>query len=468
MQVFNSLTRKKESLKTLKPGEVTMYACGPTVYNYAHIGNFRTYVFGDLLRRTLSFLGYRVNQVMNLTDVDDKTIRGANAEGVSLDEYTARYKEAFFQDCEKLGIQKVEHHPAATDYIEQMIAMIQTLVDKGVAYKGKDGSVYYAIKQFPKYGCLSHLKLDELQEGASDRVSSDEYDKDSAADFVLWKGYDEERDGKIFWDSPFGPGRPGWHMECSTMAIKLLGETIDIHIGGVDLIFPHHENEIAQSEACTGCQFANYWLHAEHLIVNNKKMSKSLGNFFTVREIFEKGYTGRQLRYMLLQTHYKTQLNFTFQELDGVKSSLARFDAFIQRMQEVVTTGKSNETVIQSLDKALLKFTEALSDDLNISVALAALFDCIREINALCDQSKVSATDAEAVIAFLKRCDTVLGVFEFQKTETFPRDLEEMALQRQEARVQKQWALADQLRDAIAERGYTVEDTAKGPRLKKL
>ncbi len=335
LQFYNSEARQKQEFNPMMNNNVRMYSCGPTVYHFAHIGNFRTYVFEDLLRRTLKFFGYQVTQVMNLTDVDDKTIRGAVESNQSLIDYTQPYKNAFFVDIQTLGIERVENYPAATDYIPHMIDFIQKLLEKGIAYKSKDKSIYYAIDKCPSYGRLSHLKLEDLQVGAGDtRIASDEYDKENVGDFVLWKAYDQKRDGHIYWDSPFGPGRPGWHLECSTMAMYLLGETIDLHVGAVDNIFPHHENEIAQSEACSGKQFVRYWLHAEHLIVNHKKMSKSLGNFYTLRDLLRKGYTGMQVRYMLMHIHYRTQLNFTFEGVEGAKTSLHRLNDFIVRMQD--------------------------------------------------------------------------------------------------------------------------------------
>lgn len=465
--LYNTETRRKEQLKPLDNRHVRMYTCGPTVYHYAHIGNFRTYVFEDLLRRTIKFFGFKITQAMNLTDVDDKTIKGAIAKNITLNEFTQPFKQAFFDDLKSLNIEPVEFYPAATDYIDDMIQLINKLIEKGIAYKGGDGSIYYAIRKFPRYGCLSHLNLDELQAGASDRVATDEYDKDHISDFVLWKAYDPVRDGKIFWDSPFGPGRPGWHLECSAMAMKLLGQTIDIHVGGVDNMFPHHENEIAQSEACSGKQFVNLWMHSEHLIVDNKKMSKSLGNFYTLRDLLDKGFTGIQVRYMLLQTHYKTQLNFTYAGLDAVKGSLQRLQDFIQRMGEIQNPSSSG-LVNPILDKALLAFSEALADDLNISAALAVIFDLVREINALCDANKVGKEEADKIIETFKRFDNVLGVLSFENpVETIPQDLEEALAQRIEARKQKNWSLADNLRDFITSRGYVIEDTPDGARLKK-
>lgn len=465
LKLFNTESRQKETLKPIKDNHVRMYTCGPTVYHYAHIGNFRTYTFEDLLRRTIKFFGMKITQVMNLTDVDDKTIKGAIAKNITLDEFTQPYKDAFFEDLKSLGIEPVEHYPAATDYIKEMIALIEILMKKGIAYKGADGSIYYSIGKFPRYGCLSHLHLDELKAGASDRVAADEYDKENIADFVLWKSYDPTRDGKIFWESPFGQGRPGWHLECSAMAMSILGETLDIHVGGVDNMFPHHENEIAQSEGCSGKRFANIWLHSEHLVVDNKKMSKSLGNFYTLRDLMNKGFTGNQVRYLLLQTHYKTQLNFTFAGLDAAKQTLQRINDFIQRLEEI-QGDKQHATATPFLEKAYDQFATALSDDLNISVALAALFDLIREINILCDEKKLGKKDAEEVIALLKQFNTVLGVLSFEKEEV-PTDLQEALEKRIQARKDKNWALADTLRDQILQRGYVIEDTSTGARLKK-
>ncbi|MBA3722131.1 MAG: cysteine--tRNA ligase [Parachlamydiaceae bacterium] len=467
LKLFNTLSRNKESFVPLIPGKVKIYTCGPTVYHYAHIGNFRTYVFEDLLRRTLKLLGFNVTQVMNLTDVDDKTIKGAIAKGITLDEFTEPYKQAFFSDLKTLNIEPAEHYPAATDYIEDMIKMVQVLLDKKIAYKGGDGSIYYAINKFPHYGCLSHLHLEELQAGASERVASDEYDKDHVADFVLWKIYDPERDGKIYWESPFGPGRPGWHLECSAMAMKLLGDTIDIHVGGVDNMFPHHENEIAQSEACSGKTFSTYWMHSEHLLVDHKKMSKSLGNFYTLRDLLNKGFSGLQVRYMLIQTHYKTQLNFTFQGLEGVKSALQRLNDFIQRMFDIKSEGPVN-SLEPLLQETLLKFATALADDLNISVGLGVIFDFVREINSLCDANKISQVEAKQVIEFMRKIDSVLGVLSFEKAvEEIPAELQEAFEKRLKARQEKNWKLSDELRDFIYQRGYIIEDTPSGARLKK-
>lgn len=467
LKLYNTASRKKEFLEPLENNHVRMYTCGPTVYHYVHIGNYRTFVFEDLLRRTIKFFGFNLTHVMNLTDVDDKTIRGAISNGVTLDEFTKIYKKAFFDDLKVLNIEQAEAYPAATDFIPEMIKMIQVLLDKGVAYKGGDGSIYYAIKQFQRYGCLSHLHLDELQAGASTRVASDEYDKDHAADFVLWKSYDAERDGQIFWESPFGPGRPGWHLECSAMAVKLLGETLDIHVGGIGNMFPHHENEIAQSEAYSGKIFANIWMHSEHLLVNGKKMSKSLGNFYTLRDLLEKGFTGSQVRYLLLHTHYKAQLNFTFQGLDSARCSLQRLNDFVQRLKDV-NAGVEGERVEPLAEEMLKQFSVALADDLNISSGLASVFDFVREINGLCDEGLVSREEALLALEYLQKIDSVLGIFCFEKVEEeIPQDLQDAFNRRLQARADKNWKLADELRDFIHERGYFIEDTSLGARLKK-
>jgi cysteinyl-tRNA synthetase len=467
MKLFNTETRAKEELIPSEDQHIRMYTCGPTVYNFAHIGNFRTYIFEDLLRRALKFFGYKVTQVMNITDIDDKTIRGALAEKVSLKTFTDRYTQAFFEDLQTLKIEKVEHYPHATDFIPQMIEIIQGLFDRGVAYRGADGSIYYNIEKFPTYGRLSHLHLDELKAGASERVAADEYDKEHVADFVLWKSYDAARDGQIFWESPFGKGRPGWHIECSAMAMNILGKTLDIHVGGVDNMFPHHENEIAQSEAFTHQRFVRYWLHSEHLLVDHKKMSKSLGNFFTLRDLLKKGYSGVQVRYLLLQTHYRTQLNFSFAGLDAAAKSLERLGDFIVRLRQIDQMTSSG-AVEPFLKKAHQLFSEALSDDLNISAALAALFDLVREINALCDAGKVSKEEAHKALYLLEQFDQVLAVLPLQPvSEEIPADLQQLLAERETARAAKNWKAADTARDQISARGYLIEDTPAGARLKK-
>ncbi len=444
-----------------------MYTCGPTIYAFAHIGNFRTYVFEDLLRRSIQFFGFPVEQVMNITDLDDKTIRGAISKEIPLKAFTEPFRIAFFEDLDQLNIQRAEHYPAATDYIPEMIEMIETLLQKGVAYKSPNGSIYFSIRKFPTYGRLSHLSLDELKVNASGENEADEYVKENASDFVLWKAYDRTRDGSIFWESPFGPGRPGWHIECSAMAMKLLGNHLDLHCGGVDNMFPHHENEIAQSECCAKGPFVRHWMHAEHLLVDHKKMSKSLGNFYTLRDLLKKGYTGRELRYLLLSTHYRTQLNFTFDGLNAARSSLQRIEDLICRLEGIHETRQASEGALV-LARAREGFRSALADDLNISSALAALFDWIRELNILCDEQLLGKNEAQEALKCLSEWDAVLGLNLLQKREEeLPQDLKDLLAEREKARQARNWPLSDQMRDAIHARGYLIEDAPTGARLKK-
>ncbi len=466
LQLFNTESREKETLQASDGKTIRMYTCGPTIYDFAHIGNFRTYVFEDLLRRTIQFFGFSVEQAMNITDIDDKTIRGAIAKDIPLKEYTEPFRVAFFEDLKKLNIETVEHYPNATDYIAEMIEVIETLIAKGHAYRSANGSIYFSIRKCPTYGRLSHLNLGDLKANASGENEADEYDKESISDFVLWKAYDAERDGKIFWDSPFGPGRPGWHIECSAMAMKLLGHSIDIHCGGIDNMFPHHENEIAQSECYSGCCFSKLWLHAEHLLVDHKKMSKSLGNFFTLRDLLNKGYTGAELRYLLLSSHYRTQLNFTFAGLDGARSSLSRIRDLIDRLRGIETSGPAAIS-IPILEQANQKFKSSLADDLNISAALAALFDLIRELNIQADNKALTKADAEAALQLFTQWDKVLGVLPLQSQEEAPAHLLELLAQRNQARVEKNWKQSDLLRDEIAKAGYVIEDSPTGAKLKK-
>lgn len=466
MKLYNTETRQKEEISPLDGKTIRLYTCGPTVYNFAHIGNFRTYVFEDLLKRALKFFGFPVIHVMNITDIDDKTIKGAIAQKIPLKAFTDPFTQAFFEDLKTLNIEFADHYPNATDFIPQMVQIIQGLLDKGVAYRGNDGSIYYSIAKFPSYGRLSHLCLDDLQAGASERVASDEYEKDNVADFTLWKAYDPERDGNIYWESDLGPGRPGWHIECSAMAMSILGESIDIHVGGVDNMFPHHENEIAQSEAYSGRRFVRHWLHSEHLLVEHKKMSKSLGNFYTLRDLLKKGYTGPQVRFMLLQAHYRTQLNFTFQGLDAVGASLQRLADFIDRLK-AIDEPKAFGSLEGALKQAMDDFKAALSDDLNISAALAVLFELVRLVNNLCDQGQVGKPDAMQLLMLLRKWDSVLGFLPMEgNIISVPKELEEALLRREEARKRKDWKEADAQRDFILASGYLIEDTPHGPKLK--
>lgn len=464
--LHNTLSQKKELFKPKESNIVKLYTCGPTVYNFAHIGNLRTYVFEDLLKRTLQYLGYRVDHVMNLTDIDDKTIKGATEKNQTLEEFTKVYETAFFEDLETLKIDAANHYPKATDHVQSMIEMIEDLLKKEIAYIGHDKSIYFSIGKFKKYGKLSHLKLEDLQCNASNRNANDEYDKENASDFVLWKSYDIKRDGNIFFNSPFGKGRPGWHLECSVMAMKFLGETLDLHMGGVDNIFPHHENEIAQSECFTNKTFCPFWVHAEHLIVDGKKMSKSLGNFYTLKDLLNMGYSGQTIRYLLLSNHYKTQLNFTLEGLKGAKQTLGRISHFIERLQEIDTNIEQGQEV--DLEKVQEGFKLALQDDLNISEALAVIFDFIRSTNSLIDQNKISQIMSEKILNMLKNFDLILNVMNFKKEfNSISSELQEALNQREDARKNKDWKLADQLRDFILAHGYLIVDSPKGSTLKK-
>ena len=463
MKLYNSETRTKQDVPAGKT--VRLYTCGPTIYDFAHIGNFRTYVFEDVLRRTLQWFGFGVKQVMNITDIDDKTIRGAVAKNISLKQYTEPYRIAFFEDLDALSIQRAEHYPAATEYVPEMIRIIEKLMQNGTAYKSPNGSTYFSIRKFPKYGRLSHLKLDELQVNASGDNQADEYDKDNLSDFVLWKAYDPARDGTTFWESPFGKGRPGWHIECSAMAMALLGETIDIHCGGVDNCFPHHENEIAQSEAYTGKVFVRHWMHSEHLLVDHKKMAKSAGNFYTLRDLLKRGFSGDEVRYLLLSTHYRAQMNFTFAGLDGARSALQRVRDFVLRLREVRTEVK-HDRAAELLGRAREQFREAMADDLNVSAALGALFELIREMNIVADAGNLGVQSAEQALELLASWNQIIAVLPLSQ-EQAPAHLLALLSQREEARRAKNWALSDSLRDQITAAGYVIEDTVQGARLKK-
>ncbi|MEX2721002.1 MAG: cysteine--tRNA ligase [Candidatus Wukongarchaeota archaeon] len=462
IQFFNSLTRKKERFIPLEKGKVKIYTCGPTVYDFSHIGNFRAFIFEDLLRRWLEYRGFKVTQVMNITDVDDKTIKATRRHKISLKEYTEHYAQTFFEDIATLNIEKAEHYPRATEHILEMVALVKKLMEKGYAYRGEDGSIYYAISKFKGYGKLSKIKVEKLKTGA--RVKVDEYGKEEAHDFALWKAWDED-DGNVFWETELGKGRPGWHIECSAMSMKYLGEHFDIHTGGIDNMFPHHENEIAQSESATGKKFVNYWLHSLHLIVEGKKMSKSLGNIYTLRDILEKGYNPKMVRYVLLSTHYRQQLNFTFQGLEAAKNAIQRLFDFLDNLK-TVKGEKDNPEVFNLLQKAKSKFEDALNDDLNISEGLGVIFDLVRDVNKLIDDEKISKSDALKVEKQMRSFDKVLGVLEKEKL-VLDEKLKELVEQREQARKEKDWDKADKIRLEIEKLGMTIEDTPEGPKVKK-
>jgi cysteinyl-tRNA synthetase len=459
LHFFNTLTRKKEKFTSITNGKVCLYTCGPTVYDYSHIGNFRAFIFDDLLKRWLEYNGFEVLHVMNITDVDDKTIKGSQEQHIPLKRFTNFYSKAFFEDIKALNIKPADKYPKATEHIPEMVELIKNLLVKGYAYKSKEKSVYFAINKFKKYGKLSNIKIKKLKIGS--RVRVDEYEKDQAQDFALWKAWIPE-DGEVFWETELGKGRPGWHIECSAMSMKYLGKTFDIHCGGVDNIFPHHENEIAQSEAATGKTFVNYWLHNEHLLVEGRKMSKKFGNFYTLRDLLKQDIDPIAIRFLLLSTHYRSQFNFTFEGLESAKGAIERLRNFIGRLQEA--EGQScDEKVEDSIKNVQTKFYNALANDLNVSFMLAALFDFVREINLLLDRKKISKKEARKIIDVMKEFDSVIGVIgKIYDERSLPKDIEILIKQREEARKNKNWNRADEIRDQLKKMGILIEDTPHG------
>jgi cysteinyl-tRNA synthetase len=443
---YNTLSRNKEEFVPLEENKVRMYTCGPTVYNYPHIGNYRAYVFGDILKRTLLYQGFQVHHIMNLTDVDDKTIRDSQKEGKTLKEFTEFFTEEFYKDIRSLNILPPEKFTKATDNIEAMVELTKKLMAAGIAYKSDDGSVYFNIKKFKNYGKLSGLTLENQKENAAGRIKSDEYDKENVQDFALWKAWDE-KDGEVFWDTDLGRGRPGWHIECSAMSMKFLGEQLDIHTGGVDLIFPHHENEIAQSEGATDKQFVKYWLHNEWVLVDGKKMAKSAGNFYTLRDVMDKGISPITYRFWLLMAQYRTRVNFVWDALEGAETALKRlFNLYLGLGNE---TGKVHE-VYQN------KFKEYLSDDLDTPRALALLWEVIKDENMSNGDKKATVLDF----------DKVLGLgFADLKEEKIPDEIIRLVAEREEARKSKDFKKSDELRGKINSLGYEVKDTEDGPKI---
>lgn len=456
IKFFNTLTREKNAFVPADGNKVGLYTCGPTVYDYAHIGNWRTYLFEDILRRHLEYRGYEVTHIMNITDVDDKTIKGAIRDGVALDDYTSKYIQGFYEDRDMLNVEAAQVYPRATQHVTEMVETIKTLLEKGIAYKVDDGSIYYDISKFPGYGRLSHFRIDELRAGA--RVKSDEYEKAQVSDFALWKAWDPN-DGDVFWETELGKGRPGWHIECSSMSSKYLGETFDIHTGGVDNIFPHHENEIAQSEGATGKKFVHYWLHSEHLQVDGRKMSKSLSNFYTVRDIAAKGYDPMTFRYLALGAHYRTKLNFTWQAMDAAKSALDNLYEFMGRLDKDTPSGLD-----ELVNRAKSSFGDAMDDDLNTPVALAVIFGLIKDVN-------IQGKGGKEVYDAMLRFDTVLGLKLAERAKSqssdAPADVLTLLENRQKARKSRDFEAADRIRDEILAAGYIIEDTPEGPRVKK-
>ncbi|MGC2235304.1 MAG: cysteine--tRNA ligase [Pyrinomonadaceae bacterium] len=464
LRFHNTLTNKLEEFQPLADKEIKMYVCGPTVWNFAHIGNFRTFTFEDVLRRYLKYKGFKLTHVMNLTDVDDRIINEAKAAGKSIDDFVQPYIEAFWEDFDALGLERPEIAPRATHHIPEMVEIIEKLLENGRAYQS-DGSIYYRISAFPDYGKLSKINFAGNVSGASGRVDTDKYDKENAQDFALWKFVDETE--PTGWDAPFGRGRPGWHIECSAMSMKYLGETFDIHAGGVDLKFPHHENEIAQSEGATEKLFAKYWIHGEHLKVEGETMSKSLGNYYTFRDLTGKGYTPSAIRYLLLSVPYHKQLNFTFETLNGAESTIERLRDFRARLTEAKLGNGANEEIQKSAANALKEFEAAMDDNLNTSVALAALHNLAREINTTLAAETLREEDRNAVLRAIEKIDSVFNIFGEIKQEMLDDEIESLIEERQEARRNRNFARSDEIRDLLAEKGIVLEDTKDGVRWKR-
>ena len=469
IRLHNTLSGKIEPFVPLHDNQVHMYTCGPTVYDYAHIGNFRTFVFQDILRRFLKLRGYQLTHVMNLTDVDDRIIANSAAAGVGIREYTEKFAQAFFADCRTLSVESPEHWIRATDHIADMVALIERLQKSSYTYDS-EGSIYYRIAKFKDYGKLSKVDLGGIQENA--RVDNDRYEKESARDFALWKA---PKPGEHFWETGIGPGRPGWHIECSAMAMKYLGETIDIHTGGIDLAFPHHENEIAQSEAATGKPFVKYWLHAEHLLVEGEKMSKSLGNFFTLRDLFAKGYKPSALRFALASVQYRRQLNFTFDGLQQATSSVERLRNFADRLEKEKFPAGTNAAMEQRTAQAASDFDAGLADDLNTAQALAAMYDFVREANIAMDKGEFQQGNVAAAKEFLATFDKVFAVIEDndaaklqalgyadESAQISDADVEKLIAERQAARQKRDFAASDRIRKELTERGIILEDVKDG------
>ena len=469
LMLFNTLSHSVQEFIPLDAGgkKVGLYCCGPTVYDFAHIGNWRTFIFGDLVRRYLDFKGYAVTQVMNITDVDDKIIRRVREMGTTLKEFTGKFEAAFFDDLKTLNCRQPDQTPRATEYIAEIISLIEKLLARGLAYQTPDGSVYFSIEKYraggSRYGQLVKLNFDEMRVG--ERVRSDEYEKEAVADFALWKARVPE-DGGVFWPSPWGEGRPGWHIECSAMSMKLLGPSFDLHLGGEDLMFPHHEDEIAQSEGAgvqpPGRPFVKHWLHGAHLLVEGKKMSKSLGNFFTLRDLLAKGFTGREIRYLLLTAHYRETFNFTLEGLHGARAALTRIDECLTKLRELAGNTKAEA------DGPLLgAFSGALDDDLNISGAWGAIFEWVRDTNRKLAENALSPAAAAAALATWDRLDSVLGVGAPKEVEV-PAEITALVESRQAARKAKDFKRADALRDELKAKGWAIEDTPRGARAKRL
>jgi len=458
MKFYNTINRKKEEFHPLVNGEVKLYTCGPTVYDYAHIGNFRAYIFEDVLRRVLEYFDYKVMHVMNITDIDDKTIKTSIKENKTLEQFTSYYTNAFFEDVKKLNILPAHHYPKATEFIPQMIKMIKQLEDNGYTYTSDDHSVFFRISEYHDYGKLARLNPEDMKSG--ERVENDEYEKEEGRDFALWKGYKNE-DGDVSWDSPWGRGRPGWHIECSAMSTHYLGDHFDIHCGGVDNIFPHHENEIAQSCCAFDSKFVNYWIHNEHLSVEGEKMSKSLGNFYTIRDLLDKGYSPESIRYALLSSHYRQKLNFTFERLDNAQKAINKLQELSRRLKLIIVDPKQTSSDYDEKTKQFIDdFNDQLSDDLNTSGALGSLFIWVNFIFKLIDKNSISIEQSKDALNKLTRIDRILGVINasVEIDDKIKKLIEDRAI----ARKEKNWAKSDEIRDKLSSCGIIIEDTPQG------
>jgi cysteinyl-tRNA synthetase len=464
LKFHNTLSDQLEEFKPIEAGAVRMYVCGPTVWSFAHIGNFRSFIFADVLRRYLKYKGYAVTHVMNLTDVDDRIIEKAQEAGQTIDDYTRQYIEAFWEDFDALGCERPEVAPRATHHIREMVALIERLEANRHAYNSDD-SIYYRIASFPEYGKLSKINFAGNRAGASERVDTDKYDKEDARDFALWKGV--KKDEPTFWETEIGRGRPGWHIECSAMSMKYLGEHFDIHAGGIDLVFPHHENEIAQSEGATGKKFVNYWLHAEHLKVEGETMSKTLGNYYTFRDLVEKGYTPQAVRYLLLSVPYRKQLNFTFESLRATENTIESLQDFRERLEAAKLDAGSTPEMQRAVERARTDFEAGMDDDLNTSVALAAVQNLKRETNTALDHCTIREDDRRAVLDALETFNSVLNVFGKRERALLDSEIQALINERQEARRARNFARADEIRNQLLARGITLEDTRDGVRWKR-
>ncbi len=464
LRIHNTLSGQLEEFRPLAEGEVKFYYCGPTVWDYGHIGNFRSAIGADVLRRYLKFKGLRVTQAMNITDVDDRIITKAQESGKTIDDYTQKYIEAFWEDFDALGCERPEVAPRATKHIPEMVALVKKLKERDHAYQS-DGSIYYRIKSFPDYGKLSKINFEGNIEGGSERVDTDKYDKEDARDFALWKA--PNRPNEPAWDTEIGRGRPGWHIECSAMSMKYLGETFDLHLGGIDLVFPHHENEIAQSEGATGKQFVRYWLHFEHLKVEGETMSKSKGNYYTFRDLTDKGFSPAAIRYFLLSVPCRKQLNFTFDSLHGAEKTVESLRDFRVRLEEAKTEAGRNSELHDATQQALTEFEAGMDDDLNTSVALAAVHELTREVNTALARRILREDNRREIIAAIERIDSVLNVIGRPQREMLDEEIQKLIHERQEARHRRDFARADEIRKQLAERGIVLEDTKDGVRWKR-